>query len=75
MQTKFVGHVCHFIFLIRLFRLDLHGTAWLALLGEVIASLSQGALEDLHQAVGVAVIMDWATLAGGPNKDQLSGYR
>lgn len=69
-QPKFVRHVCHLIFLIHRLRRHLHRLFSLA--GrEGIPSLGQVTTEDLHEAVGVAVVVDRASLAGRPHKDEL----
>jgi len=66
-QTELIGHVRDLVFFIRLFCDDLERAAGFSFLGELVASLGQVALENLHQAVGIAVVMDGTALAGRPN--------
>ncbi len=63
-QAEFIGHVRDLVFFIRLFCADLHGAAGLPFLGELVASFCQVALENLHEAVGIAVVMNGTALAG-----------
>lgn len=69
-DTKIICYVCHPVGLVRLFLQDSHRpfVTWPRIL---VAGLGQVALEDLHQAVGVAVVMDGATFAWRPDKDEL----
>lgn len=72
METELVGHVGHFIFFICLFREHSHRSLLCILIRERIASLRQTTVQDLHQAVRLAVIVDGAALARRPNEHQLS---
>lgn len=73
-QAELVGHVRHLISLIRRLLNELH---WLFLVRvwEGESRLGQAALEDLHETVGVAVVMDGRPLSRSPYKNELCrGY-
>jgi hypothetical protein len=69
-DAELVGHVRNRVLAVRLFGHDLHRAVG-AGLGEGVSRLGHLALEDLHQAVGVAVVVDRAALAGGPYEYKL----
>lgn len=69
-DAKFICHVCHRILLMCSLRHHFHRLFFLAL-GEGISNLSQVALEDLHEAMGVAVVVDGTALARRPDKHKL----
>ena len=71
-QAKLVGHVCHLIFLICLLGYDIHWTTGCPFFGKLIASLCQSALENFHEAVGIAVVVNRASLTRRPYKHELS---
>lgn len=71
MDAKLVGHIGDSTFLIRLLGYYLHGR-WLYVgVREGVSGLSQVASEDLHEAVGVAMVMDGAALARRPYEHEL----
>lgn len=69
-DAQLIGHVCHIIFFMNSLRDHAHRLLSLAL-GEIISRLSQIAVEDFHQAVGIAVVVDRAALARRPDKNEL----
>ncbi|AOW07005.1 uncharacterized protein YALI1_F15367g [Yarrowia lipolytica] len=72
MQADFVGHVGHLLLGSNRLLDDLHG-ALDTFLGPLVESLHQVALEDLHDAVGVGVVMDARALSGVPNQQKQVG--
>ena len=70
MHAELVGHVCHGILPVHPLRYDTHRLVLVAF-GEGVPSLGEVALEYLHQAVGLGVVVDGTALAGGPDKDEL----
>lgn len=71
MKTEFICHVGDLVLIVRLLRDDLHGAAGFTLSGKLIARLSEVALENLHEAVSITVVVDWATLSRRPDKHKL----
>lgn len=69
-QAQLVGHVCHLVLLIRCLAGQLHLLLSVAL-RESISRLGEAAVENLHDAMRVAVVVDWAALAWCPYKYQL----
>ena len=72
-EAELVSHVCNLVFLIRLLGYRPHGPVTFLGVRELVSSLGQVPSQDLHQAVGIAVVVDGATLPRTPNQDQLSG--
>lgn len=72
MQTNLVGHVGHLLFGSNRLLDDLHGTLD-TLLGPLVESLDEISLEDLHDAMGVGVVMDARALSGVPHQQQKVG--
>lgn len=72
MQTELIGHVCNLVFSICLLCDDLHWATLFSFFRKLIASLSQVAPENLHEAVGIAVVVNGTTLARAPDEDKLS---
>lgn len=70
MDPEFVGHVRLVVFFMCFARYHFHRLLS-ALFGEVISNLSQVSFQYLHQAVGVAVVVDGTALARRPHKDKL----
>ena len=70
MQAEFIRHVCGLIRLIHLLLLDPHRLGFVAV-GEVVSRLGYLALQDLHKAVRVAVVVDRTALPRRPHKDKL----
>lgn len=70
-KSQLIGHIGHSIFLICLLRDDLHGSLFFVLLGKREASLGQITSQDLHQAMGVAVVVDRTSLTRGPDEYEL----
>jgi hypothetical protein len=66
-QAELVGHVSHRVFFIHLLGYLLHLALPLPSLGKLESSLSEVSSQDLHQAVGIAVVMNWATFTRGPD--------
>lgn len=74
-KAKLVCHVCDLVLIVRLLRDDLHGAAGFTLGGKLIARLSEVALENLHEAVSIAVVVDWATFSRRPDEHELFDNR
>lgn len=72
MQTELIGHVRDLVFSIYLLCDDLHWATWFSLPGKLIASLGQVTPENLHEAVGIAVVVNGTTLARAPDEHKLS---
>lgn len=70
MQAQLVGHVCYLVFLVRCLAGQLH-LLLLITLRKCISRLGEAAVKDLHDAMGVAVVVDWAAHAWRPHKYQL----
>ena len=70
-KSQLVGHIGHLVFLIYLLGDDLHGSLLFILFREREASLREVASQDLHQAVGIAVVVDRASLARRPDEYEL----
>lgn len=71
-EAKLVGHIRHLVFLVRLLGGDLHRSFFPFRVRELEPSLGQVPPQNLHQAMGVAVVMDRAPLSRTPDKHQLS---
>lgn len=69
-DAQLVGHVGDVVLLMRPLVRHLHRTL-VVLLGDGVPDLSQVPLEDLHQAVGVAVVVDGTALARRPDEHEL----
>lgn len=69
MQTELISHVRGLVRLVDLLLLHLHRHA--DDVGEVVSCLSHLALQDLHEAMSVAVVVDRTLLARRPHKDKL----
>lgn len=74
MEAELVGHVCHLVLLICLLGDDSHRSLGLVLLWEGVASLSEIAAKNLHDAVRVSVVVDGASLSWGPDEYKLVGF-
>lgn len=72
MEAQLVGHVCHLVFMVRCLAGQLH-LLLLVALRERVSRLGQAAVENLHDTVGFAVVVDGATLAWCPYEYQLCG--
>lgn len=68
--SQLVGHVRHGILLMDSLRQHRHGLFFIPL-GEGEAGFGQVATKNLHQAVGIAVVVDGAALAWRPDKHEL----
>jgi hypothetical protein len=71
MQAELVGHISDHIFLMYAFRLYLHGLLRVTV-GKIESGLGEAAMENLHQAVGITVIVDRAALTRRPYEYELS---
>lgn len=71
MQAELIGHIGYLVLLVCLLGNLSQWPLTIPMLRAFIASLCQVAFEDLHQAVGIAMVMDWTPLPGGPYEHQL----
>jgi len=71
METEFVCHVRHLVLLVRLLGDDLHWAITLGNFWKLVPSLREVAAQDLHEAMSIAMIMDRAALARGPDENEL----
>jgi hypothetical protein len=69
-EAELIGHVRHLVLIHCLLPNHFHWTLPVAL-GEGEPSLGQATLQNLHKAVGLAVVVDRAALAGTPYEDEL----
>lgn len=76
MNTELIGHVRDGVLAVRSLGRDDHG-CWRCVPGhgilvrKGIASLCELTAQNLDDAVGVAMVVYWAALAGTPNEDEL----
>ena len=70
MKSQLVGHISDGILLMNLLRLQFHGFRAVSF-GMVISCFGKVAVEDLHDAVGVTMIMNGTTFARSPHEHEL----
>ena len=70
MDTQLVSHIGDGVFLMCLFGLYLH-EPFLARFRELVSRLGQVAPQDLHQAMGVSVVVDGTSLSRTPDEHKL----
>lgn len=66
-NAEFVGHIRYRVCLVVLLRYHSHRLL-ASIVGHLVSNLSQVSLQDLHEAVSVAVVVDGTPLSRSPYK-------